>query len=159
MAFDIVLMYTVNQDYIQESSWTPKNERETDIVAWMLYSVYDVLSRCCTACVHSWSWHGGIVRNDLTLYSAIMVQLWIRKWDGGCRFKWYGRYKSISHIRGTTGGIGIRRPQFCTLTHQIGCYTYCIRYGKLSCIYNSLQSHISKMHLRYWEPPGMSERM
>jgi len=44
----------------------------------MLYSVYAVLG------VNSWSRHEEIERDDLTLCSAIMVELWTRKremWD------------------------------------------------------------------------------
>jgi len=42
----------------------------------MLYSVYAVLG------VNSLSWHGEIERDDLTLNSAIIVELWTRKRDG-----------------------------------------------------------------------------
>jgi len=44
----------------------------------MLYSVYAVLG------VNSWSCHGEIERDDLTLCSAMMVEMWMRKsemWD------------------------------------------------------------------------------
>jgi len=39
----------------------------------LMYSVYAVLS------VNSWSWHGEIERDDLTLCSAMMVELWTSK--------------------------------------------------------------------------------
>jgi hypothetical protein len=39
----------------------------------MLYLVYTVLS------VNSSSWHGATERDDITLYSAMMVELWTRK--------------------------------------------------------------------------------
>jgi len=39
----------------------------------MLYLVNVVLSVCCTQC-NSWSWHGEIERDDLTLCSAMMVE-------------------------------------------------------------------------------------
>jgi len=55
----------------------------------MLYSVYAVLSVCCTQCmlysaytvlsVNSLSWHGEIERDDLTLCSAMTVEIWTRK--------------------------------------------------------------------------------
>jgi len=43
----------------------------------MLYSVYAVLG------VNSWSCHGEIERDDLTLCSAMMVEMWARKRDMG----------------------------------------------------------------------------
>ena len=43
----------------------------------MLYSVYAVLG------VNSWSYHGEIERDDLTLCSAMMVEMWMRKRDMG----------------------------------------------------------------------------
>ena len=43
----------------------------------MLYSVYAVLG------INSGSWHGEIERDDLTLCSAMMIELWTRKRDGG----------------------------------------------------------------------------
>jgi len=55
----------------------------------MLYSVYAVLSVCCTRCtlnsvyavlgVNSLSGHGEIEKEDSTLCSAVMVELWTRK--------------------------------------------------------------------------------
>ena len=82
--------------------WWEKNN-----LVWMLYLVYAVLSICCTWCMHcsvhsvlsvcctwcmldlvyavfgvnSWSWHGEIEKDDLTLYSAMMVELWTIKWE------------------------------------------------------------------------------
>jgi len=43
----------------------------------MLYLVYAVLS------VNSWSWHEEIEREDLTLCSAMIVELWTRKGEMG----------------------------------------------------------------------------
>jgi len=43
----------------------------------MLYSVYAVFG------VNSWSCHGEIERDDLTLCSAMMVELWMRKREMG----------------------------------------------------------------------------
>jgi len=43
----------------------------------MLYSVYAVLG------VNSWSCHGEIERDDLTLCSAMMVEMWMRKREMG----------------------------------------------------------------------------
>jgi len=55
----------------------------------MLYSVNAVLGVCCTRCmlysvyavlgVNSWSCHGEIERDDLTLCSAMIVEMWMRK--------------------------------------------------------------------------------
>jgi hypothetical protein len=43
----------------------------------MLYSVYAVLG------INSGSWYGEISRDDLTLRSAMMVELWTRKREMG----------------------------------------------------------------------------
>jgi hypothetical protein len=43
----------------------------------MLYSVYAVLG------VNSWSCHGRIERDDLTLCSAMMIELWMGKREMG----------------------------------------------------------------------------
>ena len=55
----------------------------------MLYWVYAVLGVCCTRCmlysvyavlgVHSWSWYGEIVRDDLTSCSYVKVELRMRE--------------------------------------------------------------------------------
>jgi len=47
----------------------------------MLYSVYAVHS------VNSGSYHGEIERDDFTLCSAIMFELWMSKRDWGCRWE------------------------------------------------------------------------
>jgi hypothetical protein len=75
---------------------------------YMLYSGYDVLGVCCTRwmpylvyaaigvcvcwgyavlCVNSWSWHGEIKRNDLTLCYAMMVELCMRMREMGDKDK------------------------------------------------------------------------
>jgi len=43
----------------------------------MLYSVYAILG------ANSWSWHGKIESDDLTLCSAMIVELWMRKREMG----------------------------------------------------------------------------
>jgi len=60
---------------------------------WMLFLVYAVLGVCRTQCmlywvyallgVNLWSWSGEIERDDLTLCSAMMVELWMRKREMG----------------------------------------------------------------------------
>jgi len=107
--------------YIQGSTRNHENERKTNNLGWMLYSVYAVLGVCCTRCmlylvyavlglcctwwmlyslyavfgvhctrcmlylanavltVNSWSWDREIERDDLTLGSTMMVELWMRK--------------------------------------------------------------------------------
>jgi len=64
--------------------------RRQSIMGWrsmrcMLYSVYAVLSVCCTQCmlysvyailgVNLWSWHGEIVSDDLSSFFQVMVEL------------------------------------------------------------------------------------
>jgi len=59
----------------------------------MLYPVYAVPGVCYTQCMlylvyavlslNSGSWHREIGRDDLTLCSAIILELWMRQRDGG----------------------------------------------------------------------------
>jgi len=59
--------------------------------------VYAVFGACCTQCmlylvyavlgVNSLSWHGEIERDDLTLHSVVMVQLWMRKREMGMKMR------------------------------------------------------------------------
>ena len=98
---------------------------KTDNPQWILYSLYVVVS------LISWSWHGEIEKDDLTRCSAMMVQLWTLKRDGGWRWEWYGGYKQIWEIRGTTCLIGFRRHCISVLTHWIGSHTCHIQNGKL----------------------------
>jgi len=75
----------------------------------MLYLVYAVLGVCCTRCmlysvyaelrVNSWSWHGEIERDDLTLYSAMMLEWWMRKREIGdeMRTMWMIRADMWNH--------------------------------------------------------------
>jgi len=61
-----------------------ENEGTTDNLRGIMGLVYAALGVCCTRCmlqlgVNSWSWHGEIQRVDLTLCSAMMVELWMRK--------------------------------------------------------------------------------
>jgi len=49
----------------------------------MLYSVYAVLG------VNPSSWYGEIVRDDLTLCSAMLVELWTRKTEMGDEDEYY----------------------------------------------------------------------
>jgi len=71
----------------------------------MLYSVDAVLGVCCTWCmlyyvyavlgVNSWSWYGKIERDDLTLFSPMMVELWTRKREMG--------EEDDNHVEDTSG--------------------------------------------------------
>jgi len=104
-----------------------------------LYSVYAVLS------VKWWSLHGEIERDDLTICSAMMVELWTRQIDGGWIWEQYGGYEWIWEIRGTTCLIGLRRPRISVNTHWIGTRTCHIKNGKLTPIRNSLKSQFLMM--------------
>jgi len=73
MAVDHLQRYAGSWSYIQGSTHNHENEEKTINLGWMLYSVYAVLG------VNSWSCHGEIERDDLTLCSAMMVELWMRK--------------------------------------------------------------------------------
>jgi len=119
----------------------------TSCIQCMLSSVYVAFSVCCMPCllysvyavhsVNSWSWHGEIQRDDLTLCSAIMVELRMRKRDGGCSWEQYGGYQWIWEIRGTTCMIGFERPRIGEITHRIGTCTCLIGDGKLTCTWHS----------------------
>ena len=70
-----------------------------------MYSVYDILSVWCTQCivysmyaelgVNPGQWHGEMERDDLPLCSAMMMELWMRKRNGGYRWESYARYAQI----------------------------------------------------------------
>ena len=98
--------------YLQGSTRNRENEGKTYNLGWMLYSVYAVLGVgctrcmlysvyavlgvCCTRCmlysvyaalgVNSWSWHGEIARDDLTLCSVMMVEK--ERWGMKMRTIW-----------------------------------------------------------------------
>jgi len=73
MAVDRAGRYAGSWSYIQGSTPNHENEGKTNNLGWMLYSVYAVLG------VNSWSWHEEIERDDLTLCSVMMVDLWTRR--------------------------------------------------------------------------------
>jgi len=93
MAVDRVGRHARSWRDIQGLTCNSENEGKTNNLGWMLYSVYAVLGVCCTRCmlysvyavlgVNSWSCHGAIERDDLTLCSAMMVEMWMRKREMG----------------------------------------------------------------------------
>jgi len=152
MAVDRVGRHAWSWSYIQGSTLKHENDGKTNNLGWMLYSVYAVLSECCTLCmlysvhavlgvcctrcmlysvyavlgvcctrsmlysvyastwcmlvlgvclylvyavlsVNSWSWHGEIERDDLTLCSAMMVELWMRKREMGIMMRMMWRIR------------------------------------------------------------------
>jgi len=156
--------------YIQRSICNHEHDRKTNNLwypvlgvccTWcMLYLVYAVLGVCCTwwmlylvyACtrcmhvlgVNSWSWHGEIQRDDLTLCSAMMVEVEdVKERDGVWRCERCGGYEQIWEIRGTTclfglGSIGV-------ITWPIGTHTCRIGDGKLTLTPKSLKSQFHMM--------------
>jgi len=60
----------------------------------MLYSVYAGLG------VNSWSWHGEIERDDWTLCSAMMVELWTRKREMGMKMRTMCRIRADMRNQG-----------------------------------------------------------
>jgi len=139
MAVDCVERYAKSWSCIQGSSRNHVNEGKTNNHRWMLYSVYAVLG------VNSWSCHGEIERDDLTLYSAMMVELWTRKRDGGWRLERYGGYEQIWEIRGTTCLIGLGRPRIGVSSRRIGTGTCRIGDGQLTRTRNSRKSQFLMM--------------
>jgi len=117
----------------------------------MLYSVHAVFGVCFTPCMlysvypilgaNSWSWHGEIQRDDLTLYHAMMVELWTREREMGDEDEYdVEDYELIWAIRGTTCLIRLGWPCIGVITGRIGTRTCCIRDGTLSRTRNSLKS-------------------
>jgi len=86
-----------------------------------------------------------IERDDLTFCSAIMVELWTRKRDGGQRWEQYGGYEWICEIRGKTCLIGLSRLHLGVVTGRIGSCTCCIGNGKMTRRQNSLKSQFPMM--------------
>jgi len=102
----------------------------------MLNSVHAVLS------VNSWSSHGEIVKDDLILCSVMIVEWRMKMSAGGWRYEWYGGYKQIWEIRGSTCQIGCRRSRICDITPFNG--TRVCRFGdrKVTCTCNFLKSQV-----------------
>jgi len=101
----------------------------------MLYSVYRILG------ANSWSRHGETQRDDLTLCSAIIVELWTRKREMGYQDENdVEDYKRIWEICGTTCLIGLGWPSIGVITHLIRTCTCCIVDGKLTRTWHSLVS-------------------
>jgi len=101
---------------------------------WMPYWVYAALS------VDSWSWNAKLVKDILTLYPVLMIELWTRKRDEGRRWEWYGGYEGIWQIWPISFLIGFKIPWISVLTWRIGRCTCHIGNGKLTCTQNSLKS-------------------
>jgi len=139
MAVDRVGRYAESWSYILGSTRNHVNEGKTNNLGWMLYSVYAVLG------VNSWSCHGEIERDDLTLCSAMMVELWTTKRDGGWRWERYGGYERIWAIRGTTCLIGLGRPRIGVSSRWIGTRTCRIGDGQLTRTRNSRKSQFLMM--------------
>jgi len=114
----------------------------------MLFSVYAGLGVCCSRCmlfsvyavlgVYSWSWHGEMKRDDLTLCSwddgRVMDE---KEGDGWWRWEWCGGYEWIHEMRGTTCLICLGRPRISVITRQIGTCTCHPGDGKLTPTRNS----------------------
>jgi len=103
----------------------------------MLDSMYAVHSE------NSWSSHSEIELDDIALCSAMMMELWTRQRDEGCRWECYGGYKRIWEICGTTRIIECRTPRIAVITHISD--VCCIRNCKLASTRNSLKFHFLMM--------------
>ena len=102
----------------------------------MLYSVYAVLS------VNSWSWHGEIERNNLTLCSGMMLELLTRRRVMGNEDE-NDVDKRIWHIRHTTCLFEVGRPRVSVSTRRIRTCTYHMGDGILTRTRNSLSPSFS----------------
>jgi len=88
MAVDHVGSNARRWRFIQGSTHDHWNAVKTNNLRCFLYSVSALLGECGTQCmlvpgVNSWSLHVGIEWDHLTLYSAMMVELWTRKREMG----------------------------------------------------------------------------
>jgi len=146
--------------YIQGSTCNHKNEGKTNNLEPMSYLEYAALGVCYTWCmmysvyavlsVNSWSWHGEIETDDLTLCSAMMVELWTRKRHERWRWEQYGGYERIWKITRTTCLIGLERPRIGAIICRIGTHTCPIGDGKLTRTQNSLTPSSS-----WWFAPSL----
>jgi len=114
----------------------------------MLYLMYAVLGVCCTQCmpysvnavvvVNSRSSHEETGSDLISLFSAMMGELWKRTRDGEWRWEWYGGHELLWEIRGMTCLIGYRRPHISILKCWMGTRTCHIWDGQLTRTPNSL---------------------
>jgi len=145
IAVDRVGRHAGSWSYIQGSTRNHENKGKTNNLG------YAVLGVCSTQCmlvlgVNSWSWDGEIERDDLTLSSAMMVEVVDEKErDGGWRWERCGGYEQICKIRGTTCLMGLGRPRINDMTCQIGTRTCRIGDGKLTVTRKSLKSQFPMM--------------
>ena len=139
MVVDLVGRHAGSWTYIQRSTCNHENEEKTINPGWILYSVYAVLG------VNSSSWHGEIERDDLTLWSVMMVQLWTRRRDGGWRWEQRREDELIWDIRQTTCLIEMRRPRIAVMTGGISICTRRFGDGKLTSTCNFLKSQFLMM--------------
>jgi len=70
VAVNVVERQTRSSSYIKGSTSNGLNEGKTNNLGWMPILVYAGLS------INSLSWHGRIQRNNIALYSVMMVELW-----------------------------------------------------------------------------------
>jgi len=78
LAVDYVGRHTGSWRYIKGSTRNHENEGKTNKLGWMLY-----FGVCCTRCqLMIMTWRDR-ERDDLTLCSAMMVELWTRKREMG----------------------------------------------------------------------------
>jgi len=138
MAVDRVGRYAGSWSYIQGSTSNHENEGKTNNRGWMLYSVDAVLGVCCTRCqlmIMSWRDREGWL-NFVFCDDGWVVDK--KERDGGWRWEWYGGYKRIWEIRGTTCLIGLGRPHIGVSSRRSRTLTCHIGDGQLTRKRNSL---------------------
>jgi len=122
----------------------------------MLYSVYAVLGVCCTRCmlysvyavlgVNLRSWHEEIERDDLTLCSAMMVELWMRKREMGDEDRNDVEDMSTYEKSGVwLCWLGCKDLVLVIVHARSVHVPWCIRDGKLCHTPNSLKSEVLMM--------------
>jgi len=111
MAVDHVGRHPGSWSYIQGSTRNHENEWKTNNLGCMLYSVYAVLGG------NSWSWQGEIGRDNSTLCSVMMIELWTRKRGMGMKMRMMWR------IRAGLRNQGYDLPDWVGKTSYLGNYT------------------------------------
>jgi len=147
-------------DITFELSWRGTPEAEAtfrgQLVIMRMKGQQTILGGCCTRCMlhmvyailgaNTWSWHGQIESNDLTLCSAMIVELWTRKRGMGDEDENdMEDYERIWEIRGMTCLIGLGWSLLIVITHLIGTRICCIRDHQLTRTRNSRKSQFLMM--------------
>jgi len=126
---------------VNMKSWEWREDKQSFVDA--------VLGVCCTRCqlmIMSWrdreGWLNFVFCDDGWVVDE-------KERDGGWRWQWYGGYKRIWEISGTTCLIGLKRPRIGDSLRGMGTRTCCIRDRQLTRTRNTLSPSFT-----WWFPPS-----